>query len=116
VKKAVTGSHSGTGWWLAQRVSAVVILLAGGTLLAGYWLAAPFDFVTWHSAFQATWTKLLVWLLVASLCLHAWAGLRDVLMDYVKPLVLRLALDVLVTLVLIMSVVWVSMILWSVYG
>jgi succinate dehydrogenase / fumarate reductase membrane anchor subunit len=43
-------------------------------------------------------------------------GLRDVLMDYVKPLVLRLALDVLVTLMLVMSVVWVSMILWSVYG
>ena len=60
--------------------------------------------------------KLLVWLLVASLCLHAWVGLRDVLMDYVKPLVLRLALDVLVTLVLVMSVVWVSMILWSVYA
>ena len=116
MKKPVTGSHSGTGWWLAQRVSAVVILLAGGALLTGYGLAAPFDYATWHSAFQATWMKLMVWLLVASLSLHAWVGLRDVLMDYVKPLVLRLALDVLVTLMLVMSVVWVSMILWSVYG
>lgn len=116
MKKAVTGSHSGTGWWLAQRVSAVVILLAGGALSAGYWLSAPFDYATWHSAFQVTWIKLLVWLLVASLCLHAWVGLRDVLMDYIKPLVLRLALDVLVTLVLIMSVVWVSMILGGVHG
>lgn len=116
MKKPVTGSHSGTGWWLAQRVSAVVILLAGGALSAGYWLSAPLDYATWHSAFQATWIKLLAWLLVASLCLHAWVGLRDVLMDYVKPLVLRLALDVLVTLVLIMSVVWVSMILWGVHG
>jgi succinate dehydrogenase / fumarate reductase membrane anchor subunit len=116
VRKAVTGSHSGTGWWLAQRVSAVVILLTGSVLLAGYWLAAPFAFVSWHAAFQATWMKLLVWLLVASLSLHAWVGLRDVLMDYVKPLVLRLALDVLVTLVLVTSVVWVSMILWGVHA
>jgi succinate dehydrogenase / fumarate reductase membrane anchor subunit len=115
VKKPVTGSHSGTGWWLAQRVSAVVILLAGGALLAGYWDAAPFDYAAWHAAFQTTWIKLLVWLLVASLSLHAWVGLRDVLMDYVKPLVLRLALDVLITLMLVMSVVWVSMILWGVH-
>lgn len=116
MKRPVTGSHSGTGWWLAQRASAVVMLFAGGALLARYWVAAPFDFVSWRSAFQATWMKLLVWLLVASLCLHAWVGLRDVLMDYVKPLVLRLALDVLVTVMLIMSVVWVSMILWNAYG
>ncbi len=116
MKRSVTGSHSGTGWWLAQRISAVVILLAGGPLLAAYWVAAPFEFVSWHEAFQAMWIKMLVWLLVASLCLHAWVGLRDVLMDYVKPLALRLALDVLVTLVLVMSVVWVSLILWSVYA
>ena len=116
MKRTVTGSHSGTGWWLAQRVSAVVILLAGGALLAAYRVAAPFDFLTWRSAFQAIWIKLSVWLLVASLCLHAWVGLRDVLMDYVKPLALRLVLDVLVALVLVMSVVWVSMVLWRVYG
>lgn len=116
MKKTVTGSHSGTGWWIAQRVSALVIVFAGGALLAGYWISAPFDYAAWHSTFQLTWVKLLVWLLVASLCLHAWVGVRDVLMDYVKPLVMRLALDVLITLVLVMSVVWASIILWSVYA
>jgi succinate dehydrogenase / fumarate reductase membrane anchor subunit len=116
MRKTVTGSHSGTGWWLAQRSSAVVMLFAGGALLAGYWLSSPIDFTTWHAVFQLTSTRLLVWLLMASLCLHAWIGLRDVLMDYVKPTGLRLALNVLFILALAMYVVWVSQILWSVNG
>jgi len=85
-------------------------------LFAGYWLSSPIDFTAWHAVFQLTSIKLLVWLLVASLCLHAWIGLRDVLMDYVKPVSLRLALNVLFILALAMYVVWVSQILWSVNG
>jgi succinate dehydrogenase membrane anchor subunit len=116
VRKTVIGSHSGTGWWLAQRASAVTMLFAGGALFAGYWLSGPIDYAAWHATFQLTWTRLLVWLLVASLSLHAWIGLRDVLMDYVKPIGLRLVLNVLFILVLALCVVWVSQILWGMNG
>ena len=116
MKKSVTVSHSGTGWWLAQRMSAVIMLFAGGALFLGYWFSRPFDYASWHAAFQSTLVKLSVWLLVACLCLHAWVGLRDVLMDYVKPVVARLALNVLITIILVMSVVWATMILWGVNG
>lgn len=113
MRKTVAGSHSGTGWWLAQRISAVILLLAGAGLLLGFWSAYPFNYTAWHSAFQQSFIKLLVWLVVASLSLHAWIGLRDVLMDYVKPIALRLPMNVMVLLVLVMCVVWVTAILWG---
>lgn len=108
MKKSVTGSHSGTGWWLAQRISALVMLVVSAILFAAFWCAAPFDYPGWRSAFENTGIKLLLWALVASLCLHAWIGLRDLLMDYVKPILVRLLLDVLVILTLFMSIIWVS--------
>lgn len=116
MRKAIAGTHSGTGWWLVQRISALILLLAGGGLLLGFWYAYPFDYPAWRSAFQQTSLSLLVWLAVASLCLHAWIGLRDVLMDYVKPVALRLTLSVLVLLALLMCVVWATAILWGANG
>ena len=116
MKKPVTGSHSGTGWWLAQRISAVVMLIAGMVLFAGFWLVTPFEYASWQSMFASMGIKLLVWLLVASLCLHAWIGLRDVLMDYVKPILMRLALNVLFILTLVICVLWTTAILWGTHG
>jgi len=92
------------------------MLFAGGALFAGYWLSAPIDYTTWHAGFQHASIRLLVWLLVAGLSLHAWIGLRDVLMDYVKPMGLRLALNVLFILALATYAVWISQMLWGVNG
>jgi succinate dehydrogenase / fumarate reductase membrane anchor subunit len=116
VRKPITGTHSGTGWWLAQRVSALILFIAGSGLLLGFWFAAPFDFAAWQAAFRHTSLKLLVWLVVASLCLHAWIGLRDVLMDYMKPVALRLTANVLVLLVLALCMVWTTVIVWDSNG
>lgn len=116
MRRPVTGSHSGTGWWLLQRFSAVVLLLSGLILWLGFLQTPPLDYAAWSAQFQHTAVKLLVWLLVASLCLHTWVGLRDVLMDYVKPIPLRLTLNLLFTLVLVLCVVWTTTILWSAHG
>ena len=116
MRKPVTGSHSGTGWWLVQRFSAVVLLLSGFLLWLGYLRTPPLDHASWSALFRSTPARLLVWMLVASLCLHAWVGLRDVLMDYVKPVSIRLALNLLFTLVLVLCTVWTTTILWGVHG
>jgi succinate dehydrogenase / fumarate reductase membrane anchor subunit len=113
VNKVIAGTHSGTGWWLVQRLSAVVLLVAGGALAIGFWHGFPFDYAAWHAMFQQTPVRLAVWLVVTSLCLHAWIGLRDVLMDYVKPTAVRLVLNVLVGLTLVLCVAWSTAILWG---
>ncbi len=116
MRRPVTGSHSGTGWWLAQRFSAVVLLLSGLILWLGFLRMPPLDHASWSAQFSHTPTRMLVWLLVASLSLHTWVGLRDVLMDYVKPIPLRLALNLLFTLALVLCVVWTTSILWGAHG
>ncbi len=116
MRKPVTGSHSGTGWWLVQRFSAVVLLLSGLILWLGFLQVPALDYVTLNTLFQTNAIRLLVWLLVASLSLHAWVGLRDVLMDYVKPVSLRLALNLLFILVLVLCTAWTTAILWGAHG
>jgi succinate dehydrogenase / fumarate reductase membrane anchor subunit len=51
---------------------------------------------------------------VASLILHSWVGMRDILMDYAKPTGLRLALEILVAVLLAAWLFWAAQILWSV--
>ena len=45
---------------------------------------------------------------------HAWIGVRDLWMDYVKSVGLRLLLQVLTILWLVGSVVYFAQILWSI--
>jgi succinate dehydrogenase / fumarate reductase membrane anchor subunit len=48
----------------------------------------------------------------AALLVHAWIGLRVVMMDYVHPVALRIGLLVLLGVSLIAMAVWVVGILW----
>jgi succinate dehydrogenase / fumarate reductase membrane anchor subunit len=50
-------------------------------------------------------------LAAAALLLHAWVGVRDVILDYVKPLPLRAGLLVLVALVLAAEGLWAARLL-----
>jgi succinate dehydrogenase / fumarate reductase membrane anchor subunit len=51
-------------------------------------------------------------LFAVSLAWHAWVGMRDIWMDYVKPDGLRLALQVLTVLLLACYLGWTVQILW----
>jgi succinate dehydrogenase / fumarate reductase membrane anchor subunit len=53
-------------------------------------------------------------LTIGALCYHAYVGVRDIWMDYIKPTGLRLALHVLTVLWLLGSFVYALDILWRV--
>jgi succinate dehydrogenase / fumarate reductase membrane anchor subunit len=53
-------------------------------------------------------------LFVVSVLLHAWVGMRDILMDYVKPTGVRLALHVVVMCLLVGYAGWAVQILWRI--
>jgi succinate dehydrogenase / fumarate reductase membrane anchor subunit len=117
--KSATGSHTGTGTWLVQRATAVVLALALPGLLIVFLTALPLDFAGWQSFFAPLWLRLLMLLTAAALALHAWVGMRDIFMDYVHSTGLRLALYLLVIVTLAASVAWLATIifgkaLWSV--
>ena len=57
--------------------------------------------------------KLATFLFLVSVVLHAWVGMRDILMDYVKPTGWRLAAEVVVAVALVAYTGWSLQILWS---
>jgi succinate dehydrogenase / fumarate reductase membrane anchor subunit len=112
VKRVIVGAHYGTRDWLAQRITALI--MAVYMLLALFVFAArsPFTYESWKALFAQGWMRIATLLFVVSLVWHAWVGVRDILMDYVKHDGLRLALQVLTLLLLAGYASWTVEILW----
>jgi len=112
--RIVVGAHYGLRDWLAQRVTAVVLLAYTLLLLGAVVFTAELDYGTWAGLFSNAWMKVATLLAVISLIWHAWVGVRDIYMDYVKPTGARLVLQVATVLALVGYAFWAVIILWRV--
>ena len=113
LERIVTGAHYGLRDWLIQRVSAVVMALYTVSL-AGYWLIQPVkDYNAWTLLFSYNPVRTVTLLFLLSVFYHAWIGVRDIVMDYVKPAFVRLLIHVLIILALMLYVIWSVQILWG---
>jgi succinate dehydrogenase / fumarate reductase membrane anchor subunit len=112
VNRVVVGAHYGLRGWLAQRFSAVFMALYIVLFLVAMVAVRPAGFEAWSGLMSQGWMRVATLLFFASLILHAWVGMRDILMDYIKPTGLRLGLEVGVILVLAVYAAWAAQILW----
>jgi succinate dehydrogenase / fumarate reductase membrane anchor subunit len=108
------GAAYGLRDWLVQRVSAVFMLAYIGLMVGFVVLNHPLDYAIWKACFTHDSIRLLTALFWLNLCLHAWVGMRDILMDYVRQTGMRLALEALVLFVLVVYLIWAVQILWRV--
>ena len=111
VKRIIVGAHYGTRDWLAQRITAVIMVLYTLAALAVVPSRAA-SYEAWKGLFAQGWMRVATLLFALSLAWHAWVGVRDILMDYVQHDGLRLALQVLTLLLLAGYVSWAVEILW----
>jgi len=112
-KRIVTGAHYGLRDWLAQRITAVLMALFTVVLLAQLLLThQPLGYDLWAGIFSQQWMKFLTFTLILSLAFHAWIGVRDIWMDYVKPVGVRLALHVFTIVWLLGCAGWAIQVLW----
>ena len=58
--------------------------------------------------------KVATLLALASLAYHAWVGMRDIWMDYVKPAITRLFLQILTIVWLLACFAYAVIVLWRV--
>lgn len=114
VKRIIVGAHYGLKDWLAQRVTALVMVVYTILFAAILLLRTPTGFDQWRAIFAPQWMRLATFVLILSLFWHAWIGVRDILMDYIKPTWLRLGLQVVVVLLLVAYTGWAIQILWGV--
>ncbi|EMN1930291.1 succinate dehydrogenase, hydrophobic membrane anchor protein [Burkholderia ambifaria] len=113
-KRLVVGAHYGLRDWLAQRVTATIMAVYTVILLALFFAAHDFSYEGWASIFSAQWMKLATFVTLLSLFYHAWVGVRDIWMDYVKPVGVRLLLQSLTIVWLLACAGYAAQILWRV--
>ncbi len=111
-KRVVVGAHYGLRDWLAQRATAVLMALFTVALLVQVLMPGTLGYDRWAEIFSQQWMKLLTFVTILSLAFHAWVGVRDIWMDYVKPVGVRLALQVLTIVWLLGCAGWAIQVLW----
>ena len=112
MKRIVVGAHYGTGSWLAQRITAVLIALYSLVALVVLFLGKPLTYPVLKDLFAQGWVRVATLIFMVSLAWHAWVGVRDILMDYIKPDGLRLTLEVVTILLLAAYLGWTVQVLW----
>ena len=117
-KRLVVGAHYGITDFIVQRATAVIMAVYTVILAIGL-LVEPLTYEGWKSIFTFhVYTlpvgQLLATLAFLSLAWHAWIGVRDVWMDYVKSVALRLTLQALTLLWLIGTFVYFAQYLWRI--
>ncbi|SFC94837.1 succinate dehydrogenase, hydrophobic membrane anchor protein [Massilia yuzhufengensis] len=113
-RRLVVGAHYGVKDWLAQRVTAIVMAVYTIVLLVSFLTAQDFSYEGWAGLFAKQWFKLFSLVTFLGLFYHAWVGIRDIWMDYVKSAGLRLLLQLLTIFFLVGCAAWTVQILWSV--
>ncbi|HWM41807.1 MAG TPA: succinate dehydrogenase, hydrophobic membrane anchor protein [Burkholderiales bacterium] len=112
MKRLVVGAHYGLRDWLAQRVTAAIMALYSVIVAAIVFKNSPLTYPVWKDLFAQGWMRVATLLFAASLAWHAWVGVRDILMDYIRPDGLRLTLQIFTLLLLAAYLGWAVQILW----
>ncbi len=113
-RRAAVGAHYGLRDWLAQRLTAVVMAVYTLLLLGVALWNGGIDHAVWTALFGNAAFKLASFLFMVALVYHAWVGMRNIYMDYIKPVAVRLTLQTLTVAVLIAYMGWTIQILWGV--
>lgn len=115
VKNKLTGAHYGLLQWLKQRITACIMLVLSTAVLAFVTYAhfnVDVTIGSWQALFSHTGTKLLAQIFFVAVIMHAWVGIRDVIMDYLQCNSLKLFIYTLIILWLFASLIYSIKILW----
>jgi succinate dehydrogenase / fumarate reductase membrane anchor subunit len=110
----VSRKLSGLRAWYVQRLSAVyitlyVVIAVISMLVNGM----PSSHESWLNVWSSPLVSTMTLLFFTALLIHAWIGIRDVILDYVHPFGARLVVLSLFAVMLIASGLWVARILFN---
>lgn len=97
--------------WVIQRVSAVYIVLFIVYTLYCFFSADAIAFQPWRDWLYNPFNTTVVAIFIVALLFHAWIGMRDVVLDYVHNIMLRIFILAILLGVLIGSGLWAFRIL-----
>lgn len=112
-KRTVVGAHYGLADWLVQRFTGGLMAIFTVVVLAQVLFShGPMGYDKWAGIFASQWMRVLTFSVIVALVWHAWVGMRNVWMDYVKSVGVRMTLQALTLVWLIGCAGWAFQILW----
>jgi succinate dehydrogenase / fumarate reductase membrane anchor subunit len=108
-------SNNALKGWLAQRLTAVV--MAAFTLivlLQVIFSKGAMGYDKWAGIFSSQWMKALTFVVILGLAYHVWLGMKEIYMDYIKPVSIRLTAQLLTIVWLAGCAGWAIQVLWRV--
>ena len=99
-----------------QRLTAIFMLVFCVVVLVRFTFERPHSFREWHAWIASPLMSRAMALFFVALSLHTWVGLRDVIMDYVHSLALRICLFTLLGIEVTAVVLWAFWILFGTQG
>jgi len=83
---------SGLRAWVVQRISAAILLGFVLWFAAGLLMAPPGTYDEWRALVAHPTAEIALTIFFAALLAHAWVGVRDIVLDYVRWRPLRAAI------------------------
>ncbi|MFQ5470027.1 MAG: succinate dehydrogenase, hydrophobic membrane anchor protein [Gammaproteobacteria bacterium] len=100
--------------WILQRMSALYMALYLGYFICTLVFNTPGTYLAWKNWFDGAGVGVATVLFFFALLMHAWIGIRDVVMDYVHPVAMRFSMLSIVSFALIAMAAWVLKVLFVV--
>ena len=113
VRREVVGAHYGLRDWLAQRITAVVMAIYSVLMVLVFVRLPSLDYLHWKGLWTLPAIRYSTMLFLLSVYYHAWIGMRDIIMDYIKDPGLRLTFYVIIIGALVCYAIWSVQILWG---
>ena len=99
--------------WLLQRLTAIYIAVYSLSLTIWIVTNFPVNYSSWYSVFSHPIMLIATVIFYLSLFIHAWVGMRDILVDYAKPSSVRFILLTALALFLTVMTTWLLLIIIS---
>jgi succinate dehydrogenase / fumarate reductase membrane anchor subunit len=92
---------SGFRAWLIQRISAIYLAVYFIYLFIHFSMSPPTEYAQWRAWLADPFISISMMLFFLALLMHAWIGVRDVVIDYVHRLPLRLTVLTAIAILLV---------------
>lgn len=75
--------------WLLPQLTAVYMIAFAIFLLTHFATDAPKSYELWRAWMMRPQVSIETFVFFTALLLHAWVGIRDVVLDYLQPMIVR---------------------------
>ncbi|GDX04751.1 succinate dehydrogenase membrane anchor subunit [Buttiauxella sp. WJP83] len=114
VSNASALGRNGVHDYILVRASAIVITLYIIYMIGFFAVTGDLTYEVWSGFFASAFTKVFTLLTLFSILIHAWIGMWQVLTDYVKPVAIRLGLQLVIVVALLVYVIYGFVVVWGV--